>query len=169
MSYKILSLDGGGAWALIQVKALQKIYGADTNGHAVLSRFDMAQIRSQEDGYWIAGGDGIIRFDPRVKSSGEQSFATLVRQVSSGASDVVFGGTPLAAASAISLPYDRNSLRFEFAAPTYGDEGETTYQYFLEGADKDWSAWGKEREANYGRLGPGSYRFVSASVKQVNR
>ena len=58
-----------------------------------------------------------------------------------------------------SLPYDRNSLRFEFAAPTYGDENETTYQYLLEGADKDWSGWGKQKEANYGSLGPGSYQF----------
>ena len=83
-----------------------------------------------------------------------------MRQVSSGSKDIVYGGSaPLAAASELKLPHDRNSLRFEFAAPTYGDEDETQYQYFLEGADKDWSAWGKQKEANYGTLGPGSYRF----------
>src|SRR5208283_1281456 len=27
------------------------------------------------------------------------------------------------------------------------------------GADKGWSAWGKQKEANYSSLGPGSYRF----------
>jgi hypothetical protein len=46
MIYKILSLDGGGAWALIQVKALQAMYGDDRNGHAVLSDFDLAVANS---------------------------------------------------------------------------------------------------------------------------
>ena len=30
--YRILSLDGGGSWALIQVKALIELYGLDTPG-----------------------------------------------------------------------------------------------------------------------------------------
>ena len=41
MSYKILSLDGGGSWALIQARVLKDIYG-DINGHALLQQFDMA-------------------------------------------------------------------------------------------------------------------------------
>lgn len=39
--YRILSLDGGGCWALIQVKALMDLYGADANGHDVLKDFDL--------------------------------------------------------------------------------------------------------------------------------
>ncbi len=41
MSYKILSLDGGGSWAMIQARVLKDIYG-DINGHALLKQFDMA-------------------------------------------------------------------------------------------------------------------------------
>jgi signal transduction histidine kinase/CheY-like chemotaxis protein len=134
-------------------------YALDEEPFRLLSRFNINQVHSEPDGYWIAGNDGIVRFDPRVKSSGEKSFTTLVRQVTSGSKDIVFGGAPLAAASELKLPHDRNSLRFEFAAPTYGDEEATQYQYFLDGADPDWSAWGKQKEANYGTLGPGSYRF----------
>jgi hypothetical protein len=52
--YKILSLDGGGAWALIQVKALQDIYGTEALGHAVLSDFDMAVANS--GGSIVLGG-----------------------------------------------------------------------------------------------------------------
>ncbi len=57
------------------------------------------------------------------------------------------------------LPPDKNSLRFEFAAPIFGTSSDTSYQYLLEGADKDWSAWGKQKEANYSSLAPGDYRF----------
>ncbi len=134
-------------------------YELDEETFRRLSRFDITAVHSEPDGLWIVGGDGIVRFDSRIKSSGVQSFTTLVRQVSSGAKDIVFGGAAPAGVPAPSLAHNRNSLRFEFAAPTYGDEAETTYQYFLEGADNDWSAWGKQKEANYSSLGPGSYKF----------
>jgi Patatin-like phospholipase len=39
--YRILSLDGGGTWSLLQVMALQKLYGPNANGHGVLRRFDL--------------------------------------------------------------------------------------------------------------------------------
>ncbi|MEO8961999.1 MAG: patatin-like phospholipase family protein [Ginsengibacter sp.] len=45
MSYKILSLDGGGSWALIQARVLQDLYG-DIRGHALLRQFDMAIANS---------------------------------------------------------------------------------------------------------------------------
>ncbi len=45
MSYKILSLDGGGSWALIQARVLLDIYG-DINGHELLKKFDMAIANS---------------------------------------------------------------------------------------------------------------------------
>jgi hypothetical protein len=44
--YKILSLDGGGSWAMIQIKALQVLYGADAKGHEVLKDFDLVIANS---------------------------------------------------------------------------------------------------------------------------
>jgi len=43
---KILSLDGGGSWALVQVRALQEIYGADATGYDVLRNFDLVVATS---------------------------------------------------------------------------------------------------------------------------
>ncbi len=45
MKYKILSLDGGGSWALIQARVLLDIYG-DMRGHELLRKFDMAIANS---------------------------------------------------------------------------------------------------------------------------
>jgi Patatin-like phospholipase len=39
-NYRILSLDGGGCWAMIQARALQAIYG-DLPGHEILADFDL--------------------------------------------------------------------------------------------------------------------------------
>ena len=43
--YCILSLDGGGTWALIQVKALLRLYG-DISGHEVLKQFNLVAATS---------------------------------------------------------------------------------------------------------------------------
>ncbi|GGI24577.1 patatin-like phospholipase family protein [Pedobacter mendelii] len=45
MAYKILSLDGGGSWAMIQARVLMDIYG-DINGHELLKKFDLVIANS---------------------------------------------------------------------------------------------------------------------------
>lgn len=44
--YNILSLDGGGSWAIIQVMTLQKLYGDDAPGSHVLKNFDLVVANS---------------------------------------------------------------------------------------------------------------------------
>ncbi|MFN0219037.1 MAG: patatin-like phospholipase family protein [Hyphomicrobium sp.] len=53
-AYRILSLDGGGSWALIEVMALQAIYGEHCPGHEVLKHFDLATANS--GGSIVLGG-----------------------------------------------------------------------------------------------------------------
>jgi uncharacterized protein len=45
MTYRILSLDGGGSWALIEIRALMEIYG-DRSGREILSEFDLVAANS---------------------------------------------------------------------------------------------------------------------------
>ncbi len=53
-SKRILTLDGGGAWALIEVQALISLYGASARGHDVLAEFDLAA--SNSGGSLVLGG-----------------------------------------------------------------------------------------------------------------
>ena len=46
MSFRVLSLDGGGSWALIEVKTLIKLFGAEATGHQVLKEFDLVAANS---------------------------------------------------------------------------------------------------------------------------
>jgi hypothetical protein len=46
VTYRILSLDGGGSWALIQARALMAAFGPDLTGDEVLSQFDLAAATS---------------------------------------------------------------------------------------------------------------------------
>lgn len=56
MTYRILSLDGGGIWALVQIKALISLYNDDesTSGHTVLKDFDLVAANSA--GSIVLGG-----------------------------------------------------------------------------------------------------------------
>ena len=44
--YNILSLDGGGSWALIQVKCLQRLFSKAKTGHEILRCFDLVAANS---------------------------------------------------------------------------------------------------------------------------
>jgi hypothetical protein len=54
MAYRILSLDGGGSWALIQVRALIELYGKDKPGNEILRDFDM--VAANSGGSLVLGG-----------------------------------------------------------------------------------------------------------------
>ncbi|WP_293904739.1 patatin-like phospholipase family protein [Phenylobacterium sp.] len=53
MTYRILSLDGGGTWALLQAMALERLHD-DRSGHEVLATYDMAVANS--GGSIVLGG-----------------------------------------------------------------------------------------------------------------
>jgi len=140
----------------------------DESPYRELTRFRVLGFRPEPDGVLWLGGERIIRFTPHANQVAPQPFSTLVRQVNAG-SRIVFGGTTQAATEGLRFPPETDALRFQFAALTFDNPADVAYQYLLEGADKDWSAWGKQKEANYSGLGPGKYRFRVRSQSDDGR
>jgi signal transduction histidine kinase/DNA-binding response OmpR family regulator len=106
---------------------------------------------------WFSGRDGIVRYDPRVGKDYAGDFPALIRRVVVNGASVP--PTAPAAGAAPGFKYDRNALRFEFAAPSFDDESSNSFQFYLEGLDKDWSDWDRETNRDYTHLPPGDYRF----------
>jgi signal transduction histidine kinase len=130
----------------------------EEDAYRQLARYRIFFPYSEPDGVvWVAG-ENILRFAPDKHPVSTQPFPTLIRQVNAG-SQVVFGGDSASAAPPLRLPPGSSALRFQFAVLSYANPADNQYQYMLEGADKDWSAWGHQKEANYSGLGPGKYRF----------
>jgi uncharacterized protein len=46
MAFRVLALDGGGSWALIEVRTLMRLYGKQATGHVVLQNFDLVAANS---------------------------------------------------------------------------------------------------------------------------
>ena len=80
---KILSLDGGGTWALIQARALGALYGGATPGHTILRWFDLVAANS---GGSIVAGALAADFTP------DQIAAVFEEQVKTIFVPTTFGG-----------------------------------------------------------------------------
>ena len=130
----------------------------DEDTYKPLTHFKDSPTFVDTDGSVWATGDSLLRFQPGMQTTVTELFPALIRQVNAG-STLVYGGTEVREVPEVRLPAGTSGARFQFAAPVYSDSAEVDYQYLLEGADRDWSAWGKQKEANYSGLGPGKYRF----------
>jgi signal transduction histidine kinase/CheY-like chemotaxis protein len=159
----------GDVWSVTQSGAERRVgiyrhnpdgsYRLDEDSVRALSTYEVDWLRWGPAGeMFILGEDGIILYNSRSTAAARQPFPALVRSVRTFSEQILFGGDT-GPGDGTRLASDRNSLLFAFAAPVFGHETETAYQYFLEGADKDWRDWSKQHEANYNSLGAGKYRF----------
>jgi K+-sensing histidine kinase KdpD/CheY-like chemotaxis protein len=126
----------------------------------------MFTIYPEDNGItWFGGGDALIRYDSSVKKDYAIDYSALIRRVVVGEDSLIFGGTSVKEKGSerlrksTTLDYTHNSLRFQFAAPTYDNPREIQYQSMLEGFDQRWSAWSKENKRDYTNLPAGSYKF----------
>ncbi len=67
---------------------------------------------------------------------------------------------PLSLIRKISLPFDQNNLRFEFAALLFNQPSKTKYRFQMVGIDKQWVENGTSNVASYLGLSPGSYKLL---------
>ena len=162
----LTGLDNGDVWSFHRTPSDQRQglfrkqpdgrYRLEEDPFRRLSLYNLFGAKRDTDGSLWFAGDGMIRFDVNRASTALPALKTLVRKVTAGADQVVFGGM---GGRPVTLGPDRNSVLFEFAAATYGAEGNTLYQYRLDGSDANWSAWTRQAQARYNNLAPGSYRF----------
>ena len=117
----------------------------DEDTYRPLTRFKIQPAFVDPDGDVWSGGEALIRFNPHLQTAASEQYPVLVRQVSAG-SRIVFGGDGVAGSPELRLPPGSNAVDFQFAAASYGDSADMRYQYLLEGADNDWSAWGSRRK-----------------------
>lgn len=115
-------------------------------------------IHADGDGVaWFGVGDGLFRYDGRIPKNYEQPFDTLLRRVTGAQGKLLYGGH--GPAPAVALPYAANSLRFEYAAPSFDGEDAIRFQVKLEGSDAGWSDWSAEDYKDYNNLFEGDYVF----------
>jgi hypothetical protein len=116
-----------------------------------------------DDAIWFGGIDGLFCYHTKTKTGFRGDSRVLIRKVQSiDEKFLVFWGYQVKTNNNFphllpGLEYKYRNLHFEFSAPFFEDESRTTYQYFMESHDKDWSAWSDKTYVDYPDLAPGSY------------
>ncbi|MFQ5676678.1 MAG: ATP-binding protein, partial [bacterium] len=118
-------------------------------------------IYPEEDGVvWFGGTEGMARYTLGIDKNYMADYTAVIRRVSPIDSDSVYYHGAFTRTEA--LPEFQpafNSLRFEYAAPTFDDVSATVYQHKLAGFDEHWSPWTPETRKDYTGLAGGRYEF----------
>ena len=118
--------------------------------------------QTQENVIWFGGPEGIIRYDLNTEKNYNLRYSCLIRKVLTQNDSLIWTGNKLIDERKLeitTLEYLNNALRFEFTALFYENEKSNSYQYYLEGFDKNWSHWSTEPKAIYTNIPEGRYLF----------
>jgi len=122
----------------------------------------VGRILTEEDGIvWFGRSVDLLRYDPGISKDYEVDYEVLIRKVIVGENQLLFGGAKSHQKEVIpSIPYSKNGIQFDFAAPSYDNPRENQYQSMLEGFDDQMSVLSTEKKRIYTNLPSGNYRFV---------
>jgi signal transduction histidine kinase/DNA-binding response OmpR family regulator len=154
----------GGIWISHKFNFLNSIYNYKENKLKEISElkrisnFDINDIYDKNDIVFFGGPKGIIAYYNKLKRNYREPLSIILRKVIVGNESLLYAGHN-SSGKKISLPFSKNSFRFEYALPSYNKPETNQYQYFLEGYDKDWSAWSTETQRDFTNLLEGDYVF----------
>ncbi|WP_085518643.1 sensor histidine kinase [Marivirga sericea] len=137
--------------------------------------FSSIYVDEAEDSViWIAGNEGLYRYDEKVKVDLEIPFNTFIKKVSLNDSILSFGSykeyrttdsipTLVIKQPKESIPqleFKDNNIKFEYSALFYEQPERNQYSYYLQGFDKKWSDWSLMNNKEYTNLPAGKYTFT---------
>lgn len=131
---------------------------------------DVWDIYEDNDGIvWIAGTEAIVRYDPSVDFNYKTPYKAFIRNVVVNDEKVLFKGYHADKNGNLLskqpkdkipvLPYEENSITFQFGAAYYAKDQKLEYSVKLVGKDKKWSSWRTSGQMSYNNLPEGRYTF----------
>jgi ligand-binding sensor domain-containing protein/signal transduction histidine kinase len=122
-------------------------------------------FHDRQGSIWFASSYGLVRYRPEPDHISDTP-APLIRTVRVGGEPHPISETGERVLTGMELTPGHNSLEVEFRALHF-DIGESLrYQYWLDGADTDWSKPSDHQAVHYANLAPGSYRFAVRSITE---
>ena len=122
-------------------------------------------FRDRRGSIWFASFYGLARYQPEPDQTLDTP-APLLRALRVGGNPYPISETGEPVVTGMELTPGHNSLEVEFRALHF-DIGEgLRYQYWLEGADADWSKPSDGQTVRYANLAPGRYYFAVRSITE---
>src|SRR5579872_4963031 len=120
-------------------------------------------LRDRDGSIWFASFYGLARYRPEPDQTSATP-APLLRALRVGGNAYPISETGERTVSGLQLSPGHDSLEVEFRALHFDIGVSLRYQYWLEGADIDWSKPSDAQTVRYANLAPGRYRLMVRSV-----
>jgi ligand-binding sensor domain-containing protein/signal transduction histidine kinase len=125
-------------------------------------------FRDRQGNIWFASFYGLARYRPEPDHTSDPP-APLLRALRVDGNPYPISETGDRVVTGMDLAPGHSNVEVEFRAVNF-DIGEgLRYQYWLEGADDDWSKPSDEQTVRYANLAPGHYRFAVRSITESGR
>ncbi len=119
---------------------------------------------------WIGGSKGLILYNPRYQIPVKNKYHTFIRSIQFAHKPFFSGFIQKSRLKTFiplkegynpyhSIPFKKNIVTFSYTINSYNNLIANEYQYWLEGFEKNWSAWSKATTKEYSFLPPGKYIF----------
>lgn len=118
--------------------------------------------------FWAGGKDGLLKSDYTKKIEYKAVYPTIIRKIISLANDSLISINTVEN-QVKKLAYVENSLRFDFSVPVFPVKGKVLYRYYLEGFDKDTSAWTTLTYKDYTNLPDRKYTFIVEAKNEFGK
>ncbi len=113
-----------------------------------------AGLRDRRGRIWFPTQKGVVGFDPRPLLARRPPPPVHLTHLRAGGREV-----PLAAGGTVRLGPSQRSFAVAFTAPELRAPERLRFRYRLRPYDRDWLDAGRQREAFYTKVPPGTYRF----------
>ncbi|HNJ93472.1 MAG TPA: triple tyrosine motif-containing protein [Ferruginibacter sp.] len=126
-----------------------------------------AVFKAPDGEIFFAGVRGISSFYPSSIRGFEENADILITGIKVNNEDA-FADTAIWNIRSLELPYNRNSLSFDFIAIADNNPRQYVYQYMMEGIDKQWIQNADLQTVRY-HLQPGTYVFKVYASRQFDK
>lgn len=161
--YAIALDENGSLWCscnkgIFKIKADNSILQLKKEDGLQENEFNTSVVAKAENGELFFGGvNGVSSFYPSAISSLEEKINLLITRIRVN-NEEAFTDTAVWNINTVTLPYDKNSLSFDFVAMAGNNPGQYIYQYRMEGIDNQWIQNDGLQTVRY-LLPPGTYTF----------
>ncbi len=107
---------------------------------------------------WLPGPDGVFRYEGKLEKPSFPKFEVAIRKMTITGDSLVYGGN-IDFPEKLNIPFDKNSVTINYAAPLFIGQKEIKYSTQLSGLDDTWSDWTAQTSREYINLPAGNYTF----------
>ncbi|KAA6305915.1 Sensor histidine kinase TmoS, partial [termite gut metagenome] len=123
---------------------------------------------SSKGEFWFGCKEGILAFSPDKLETRKYNYKTYILDFRINGKENPLMGTPIKYASEVKVENDQSTFTIEFVALDYSNRDNISYEYILEGYEKEWNFNGNNRIASYTGVSPGKYKFRVRSINEVD-